>query len=189
MKNKEKLGPINSLYPSLTTIVGTQVDGKPNWLAVAHVGILNHGTPQYLSIGLHQSHYSNRGILENKTFSINVPSTEMLIVTDYVGIVTGKNTDKTMLFDTFYGELETAPMIAECPVSMELRLHDVLRYGKHEVFVGEIVQTYADARVLEDGKIHYGRVDPLLFDMPRIKYWSLGEEVGNPWNAGKAMKK
>lgn len=122
---KRKLGPVNALYPSLTTIVGTLVDGKPNWIAIAHVGILNHSSPQLLSIGVGKSHYSNKGIFENKTFSINIPSTDMLVVTDYVGIVSGKNTDKSELFETFYGELKTAPMIAECPISMELRLNQV----------------------------------------------------------------
>ena len=185
---KRKLGPVNALYPSLTTIVGTLVDGKPNWITIAHVGILNHSSPQLLSIGVGKIHYSNKGIFENKTFSINIPSTDMLVVTDYVGIVSGKSTDKSGLFDAFYGELKTAPMIAECPISMELRLNQVTDTPTHDIFIGEVVQTYADERVLEDGKIHYGKVAPLLFDFQRIKYWSLGEEVGNPWNAGKAMK-
>ena len=48
----QPIGPVNALYPMPTTLVGAMVNGKPNFLAVAHVGILNHGTPQYLSIGL-----------------------------------------------------------------------------------------------------------------------------------------
>ena len=38
------LGPVNALYPMPTTLVGATVKAKPNFLAVAHVGILNHGT-------------------------------------------------------------------------------------------------------------------------------------------------
>ena len=52
------IGPVNALYPMPTTLVGATVSGKPNFLAVAHVGILNHGTPQYLSIGLAKMHFS-----------------------------------------------------------------------------------------------------------------------------------
>ncbi len=51
--------------------------------------------------------------------------------------------------------------------------------------VGELVQTYADAAVLEEGKVDYARVAPILFDFQRIKYWSLGEEIGTPWNDRK----
>ena len=64
------IGAVNALYPMPTTLVGVTVNGKPNFLTVAHVGILNHGTPQYLSIGLGKVHYSNVGIHENRTFSI-----------------------------------------------------------------------------------------------------------------------
>ena len=98
------IGPVNALYPMPTTLVGVTVNGKPNFLAVAHVGILNHGSPQFLSIGLHKSHYSNAGIFENKAFSICLPSEALMVETDYCGIMTGKKTDKAALFDVFYGE-------------------------------------------------------------------------------------
>ena len=182
------IGPVNALYPMPTTLVGATVNGKPNFLAVAHVGILNHGTPQYLSIGLHKSHYTNAGISENKAFSICLPSEDLMIETDYCGIMTGKKTDKAALFDIFYGEVNTAPMIRQCPVNMELKLHDVLNLGKHEIFIGETVQTYADESILVDGKIDIAKLRPLLFDMASKKYWSLGPSVGNCWNAGKALK-
>ena len=182
------IGPVNALYPMPTTLVGVTVNDKPNFLAVAHVGILNHGTPQYLSIGLHKVHYSNAGIHENKTFSICLPSENLMIETDYCGIMTGKKTDKAALFDIFYGELKTAPMIQNCLVNMELKLHDVLTLGKHEIFVGQLVQTYVDDNVMANGKIDISKLRPLMFDMASKKYWSLGQSVGNCWNVGKSLK-
>lgn len=182
------IGPVNALYPMPTTLVGATVNSTPNFLAVAHVGIMNHGTPQYLSIGLHKAHYSNAGIHENKTFSICLPSEDLMVETDYCGIMTGKKTDKAALFDVFYGDLNTAPMIRQCPLNMELKLHDVLNLGKHEIFIGELVETHADDRVLIDGKIDIKRLRPLLFDMASKKYWSLGQAVGTCWNVGKSLK-
>ena len=183
------LGPVNALYPMPTTLVGATVNAKPNFLAVAHVGILNHGTPQYLSIGLNKSHHSNAGILENRTFSICLPSEDLMIQTDYCGIMTGKKTDKAALFDVFYGQLETAPMIRECPVTMELKLHDVLDFTTHDIFIGELVGTYADEAVLRDGKIDVSKLRPLLFDMASLQYWRLGEALGKCWNVGKSLKR
>ena len=183
------IGPVNALYPMPTTLVGSTVNGKPNFLAVAHVGILNHGKPQYLSIGLAKVHYSNDGIRENRTFSICLPSEDLMIETDYCGIMTGKKTDKASLFDIFYGELKTAPMIRQCPVNMELKLHDTLDYTTHDIFVGELIQTYADEGALTDGKIDIAKVKPLLFDMASVKYWRLGPAAGNCWNVGKALKR
>lgn len=183
------IGAINALYPMPTTLVGSTVNGKPNILTVAHVGILNHGTPQYLSLGLGKVHYSNAGIKENRSFSICLPSEELMVKTDYCGIMTGKKTDKAALFDIFYGELETAPMIRECPVNMELKLYDVLDFPTHDIFIGELVQTYADESVMTGGKIDISKLRPLLFDMNSVKYWRLGPDVGKCWNAGKALKK
>jgi flavin reductase (DIM6/NTAB) family NADH-FMN oxidoreductase RutF len=182
------LGPVNALYPMPTTLVGATVRTKPNFLAVAHVGIMNHGSPQYLSIGLSKSHYTNIGIHENRTFSICLPSEALLIETDYCGIMTGKKTDKAALFDVFYGEVETAPMIRQCPVNMELKLYDVLDFSAHEIFIGELVQTYADESIMADGHIDIARLKPLLFDMASKKYWALGAPLGQCWSAGKALK-
>jgi flavin reductase (DIM6/NTAB) family NADH-FMN oxidoreductase RutF len=183
------IGAVNALYPMPTTLVGATVNDKPNFLTVAHVGILNHGTPQYLSIGLGKVHYSNAGINQNRTFSICMPSEELIVETDYCGLKTGKKVDKAALFDIFYGELKTAPMIRQCPVNMELRLHDVLDFDTHDIFIGELVQTYADDKVLTNGKIDVSKLRPLLFDMASVKYWRLGEAIGNCWNVGKSLKR
>ena len=182
------IGPVNALYPMPTTLVGATVNGKPNFLTIAHVGILNHGTPQYLSIGLGKIHYSNDGIRENKTFSICLPSEGLMVKTDYCGIMTGKKTDKAALFDVFYGELKTAPMIRECLVNMELRLYDVLDFPTHDIFIGELVETYVDEAVMSDGKIDIQKLNPLLFDMASVKYYGLGQPLGNCWHVGKELK-
>lgn len=183
------IGPINALYPMPTTLVGATVKDRPNFLTVAHVGILNHGSPQYLSLGLSKVHYSNAGIKENQAFSICLPSENLMVETDYCGIMTGKKTDKASLFDVFYGELKFAPMIHQCQVNMELKLHDVLDFSTHDIFIGELFQTYADDNVLTEGKIDIEKLRPLLFDMTSVKYWSLGPSVGKCWNVGKSLKK
>jgi flavin reductase (DIM6/NTAB) family NADH-FMN oxidoreductase RutF len=190
--NRVALGGKNALYPSLTTIVGAEVDGKPNWITIAHVGIMNHAygeVPQYLSIGLHASHYTNRGIHENREFSINIPSQSMLEITDYAGLVSGEKVDKSGLFPVEHGSLVHAPLIANCPVSMELRLFQVVTLGQHEVFIGELVNTYVDEDCLTNGKPDLAQIDPLLFDFMMIDYWSVGRRTGKPWRDGKSLKK
>jgi flavin reductase (DIM6/NTAB) family NADH-FMN oxidoreductase RutF len=109
--------------------------------------------------------------------------------TDYCGIVSGKMTDKAALFDLFYGDLKTAPMIDQYPVCMECRLERTVDFTTHDVFLGEIAATYAQKEVLmADGNIDISKVKPLLFDMSSKKYWSLGKAVGICWNVGKQLK-
>lgn len=186
---KRNLGPINALYPSLMTIVGAVVNGRPNFLAVAHVGIMNHGQPQYLSFGINKQHYTGTGIVEHGQFSVCIPGQGLVVETDYVGLVSGRNTDKSRVFELFQGELPHAPLIRQCPVCMECRLARMVDFDSHDVFIGEIVATHADEAVLrEDGKIDIARVRPLLFDFSSVKYWSLGGEVAECWSVGKALK-
>jgi len=185
---KKTLGGINVLYPTPTTIVGAIVEGKPNFITIAHIGIVNHAKPFMISLSMGKPHYTNAGIKENKAFSVNIPSEDSVIATDYVGLVSGKKTDKSDVFDIFYGRLETAPMIRECPLNMECKLFDVYDTPTHDLFIGEIVETYAEESVLKDGKVDLGSVKPLLFDMSSVRYWSIGQTVAKCWNVGKKMK-
>lgn len=190
MSGKRNLGAENVLYPSLTVIVGAVVNGRPNFMAVAHVGIMNHDTPQYISVGVNKGHHTGPGIHEHREFSVNIPGEGLLVETDYVGLVSGRNTDKSGVFELYRGELEHAPLIAACPVAMECRLRQVVDFPKHDVFIGEIVATHADPAVLaENGKVDIARVRPLLFDFSSVAYWSLGQRLAGAWDAGKAMKR
>jgi len=150
---------------------------------------MNHGDPQYISFAVSKTHFSNQGILENKTFSVNIPSRDIVIETDYFGLVTGKNTDKSQILDVYYKADKKAPMLKGCPVTMECRLARTIDFETHDVFIGEILATYADDKVLVNGKLDIAKVDPLLFDMNSLNYWSLGEPVAKCWNTGKALKK
>lgn len=182
---KSKIGNQNIIYPMPVTIVGALVDGQINFINIAHVGILNASEPHLISLGMNKLHFTNSGIKENKTFSINILSTKQVIEADYVGLVSGKQTKKSDVFEVFYGDLKTAPIIKNCPLSMECQLVDIYDTKTHDVLIGEIVSTYADDEVLVEGKVDISKVDPLLFDMSNRNYWSLGEIVGKCWFEGK----
>ena len=157
--------------------------GRPNYITIAHVGIMKYTT---LSVSLHKSHHTNAGVKENGTFSVNLPSARMVKVTDYCGLVSGREVDKAALFQTFYGKLKTAPMIQECPVNMECKLIHTLDLGTHEIFIGEIAETYCDEECLTQGKGEdLARVDPILFSMSGARYFRVGEQIGLAWTRGK----
>ena len=88
--NKQKLEPVNVLYPTPTVLVGAVVDNRPNFITIAHIGIVNHARPSLISLSMGKAHYTNAGITENSAFSVNIPSEDLVAETDYVGLVTGK---------------------------------------------------------------------------------------------------
>jgi flavin reductase (DIM6/NTAB) family NADH-FMN oxidoreductase RutF len=182
---KIEVGTKNFLYPTPTTLVGANVGGKPNYITIAHVGILRYAT---ISVSMNKRHYTGAGIKENGTFSLNIPSVEMVQVTDYCGLVSGKEVDKATLFKTFYGRLRTAPMIEECPANMECQVIQTLDLGTHEVFIGEIAATYCKEDCLTQGKGEdLLKVNPILFSMSGGRYFSVGQEIGRAWDIGKSL--
>jgi len=138
---KIDIGPKNCLYPLPTTLIGTLVNGKPNFITIAHVGIMDLGS---VSLGMNKNHFTNAGIKENGTFSINIPSVKMVKKTDYCGLVSGKTENKAGLFKIFFGKLKTAPLIEEYSINMERELIKTVDFPNHDVFVGKIVTTFCD---------------------------------------------
>ena len=183
---KKKLGAKNLHYPTLTVIVGVNVNEKPNYLTVAWAGILGMDS---LYIALGKSHYSNRGIVENAAFSINIPSVKLVKETDYCGMYSGRKVDKSNVFKTFYGKLGNAPMIEECPVNMECKLVQKIEFNDHDIFIGKINETYCGSEFMTDHKPDLMKIQPILFSFIDSTYWEIGNGFAKAWSVGKDLKK
>ena len=144
--------------------------------------------PPRIAITLGKGHYTNPGIKENKTFSVSLPSKDMVEITDYCGIVSGKKTDKSEIFDLFYGELKTAPLIKNCPLSIECKLVEIVESVSNGIFIDENIGTYTEEGFLTDGKLDFRKMKPLILSQPDTAYWCLGEPVAKAWNIGKKYK-
>jgi flavin reductase (DIM6/NTAB) family NADH-FMN oxidoreductase RutF len=179
---KITLGAKNCLYPMPTTVVGANVGGKPNFITIAHVGIMDHGS---ISLSMNKLHYTNAGIKENKTFSVNIPSVDMVKETDHCGLVSGKVQDKSRVFEYFYGKLKSAPMIKNFPINMECELIKTVDMITHDVFIGRIVETFCEDSLIVDGVVDISRVRPILFAMNDRSYWEVGRKFAKAWDAGK----
>jgi flavin reductase (DIM6/NTAB) family NADH-FMN oxidoreductase RutF len=183
---KIELGAKNCLYPLPTILVGALVNGKHNYIVIAHVGIMD---PESVSLGMNKLHFTNSGIKATKTFSINIPSTKLVKETDYCGLVSGKNKNKANIFTTFYGKLITAPMIEQCSVNMECELIKTVDFPNHDIFIGKIVNTYCDQTILSDGIIDLEKVQPILFAMNDRSYYGIGKKIAKAWDIGKELIK
>lgn len=86
----------------------------------------------------------------------------MVTKTDYCGLVSGRETDKSDIFNVFYGTLGTAPMIVECPLSIECRLLEVHDLPTNDLFIGEVVASYTEEKYLTDGDPDINKIKPLL---------------------------
>lgn len=182
--NKVRVSTHSVAYPMPVVIVGAMVDGKPNFQTVAWMSRVNY-TPPMIGISLGKTHHTTKGIHAHGEFSVNLPGPSLLAVTDYVGMVSGEKVDKSRLFETFTGELPNAPMIQQCPLTIECRVNNIVNLGDDEVFIGDVVTIYADEAVTVDGAPDITKIDPILFTMPDNRYWSLGKPLGDAWSVGR----
>lgn len=169
-------------------LLGTNIGDKANFMALGWVMRAN-ANPPLLTVAVNKNHLSNQVISENKTFSVNFPCSDMMEETDYCGLVSGRREDKSKLFNVYYGELKTAPMIEECPLSLECKLFDVYQMPSNDLFIGEIVATYTEKKYLTDDKPDIKKLNPAVLTMPDNNYWNIGVNIGKAWSLGRTLKK
>lgn len=175
-------------YPMPMTLVGTRVGNRVNFMPLAWMSRVNIKPPM-LAVAVNKRHYTQEGIQETKTFSVNIPSVDLLMKTDYCGLVSGKQIDKSNVFEVFFGELETAPLIKGCPICLECKLFDVYKQlPTHYLFIGEIAAVYSEEKYLTEGKPDVKKMNPIILTMPDNKYWTIGEHAGNAWKDGRKFE-
>ena len=164
---KKNIGPKLALYPAPVTVVGTlKEDAKPNWILIAHMGILSQNK---LSLSIHASHYSTALIRKTSKLSVNIVDEAMLPAADYTGIVSANKTDKSAVFDYEMGANGT-PIVNASPLAMECEVFDVYEADGYVNFFCTIVNTYVEDEMLDEkGQINYERLKPVLFEMPTHK--------------------
>lgn len=172
--------------PSPSVIAGALVNGKPNYLTLGNYGGMSINPP-LVYISVNKAHYSNAGIKENGYFSVNIPSEDLVLKMDYVGLVSGKDVDKSGVFTTFYGSVDKAPLIEECPANVLCKVLEMVDLPNNEVFIGEIIETHVNKDCVTDDKPDITKINPVL--LGGGKYCKLGSQCGNAFSDGKALIK
>lgn len=187
---KVTMGPQYLIYPMPILLVGANVHDKPNFMAVAFCGIAN-AEPPMISIAIQHHRYTHGGIRQNLTFSVNIPSSDLIKEADYCGITSGSKVNKVEAcqFKVFYGQLNNAPLIEQCPVNLECRVVHILDLGSHSLIVGRIEETYVSESCLTNGKPDVNKIKPLIYNRaPSRHYQAFGEVVAKAFSIGEELK-
>lgn len=173
-------------YPMPVVIIGTEVNGRANFMTAAWVTNVNLEPPM-LAICLSKDHLTSKAIQENKVFSVNFPDRALAVKTDYCGLKSGKEVDKSNIFKIFYGKEQNSPLIEECPLSLSCKLSEVIHVAGDLLIIGEAVEAFSDESYLNQGEPDVKKMDLLIFTMPDNKYWSLGDYIGQAFEIGNSM--
>ena len=183
-KGSTLLGPL----PPVMVSCGTMEES--NIITVAWTGILNtHPAKTYVSI--RPQRHSYKIIKERGEFTLNLTPACLIRAADYCGMYTGAKVDKFAKCNLTKeeGYEVSCPSIAECPLSLECRVTDVVPLGTHDMFVADIVAVRADEALLDEtGKLCMERADLAAF--AHGEYFSLGKKIGKfGFSAVKKKKK
>ncbi len=177
-KIKWKGGTLLAPVPAVMVSCGTME--KPNIITIGWTGILCSDPPKtYISV--RPQRYSHGLIKESGKFVINLTTESLVKATDFCGVRSGRDNDKFAkcgLTAVPAHELSDAPVIAECPVSLECKVTDIIPLGSHDMFMADIVAVDVDPSLVDEkGALHLGRAG--LISYAHGDYFAQGKKLGD----------
>jgi flavin reductase (DIM6/NTAB) family NADH-FMN oxidoreductase RutF len=180
-----KLDQKYSPYQMPCVIIGSIVDDKPNFMICTWVSRVNRNPPLWIA-SINKKHYTMIGIKEKNLFSINFPSEDLIKKVDYIGITSGRDKDKSSLFEIFYGELNV-PLIKDCTTSIELKVKKLIELSDHYIVLGRAINSYIGEAFQTNGIPDMKKMKPIIYTGAKRNptYWILGEKLGDAFKLGK----
>lgn len=177
MKTEWKGGTLLAPVPAVLVTVGDDVTS--NIITIGWTGIVCSEPPKtYVSI--RPERYSHGLLMANREFCINLVPTSMAEVCDYCGMVTGRKVDKWEKCRLTKEKSATiaTPRIAECPLSLECRVTDVLSLGSHDMFLADITKVALEETLLDaEGRLDMARA--ALCCYAHGTYYAVGDMLGH----------
>ncbi len=178
------------IAPLPPVMVSCGAGDKKNIITVAWTGIINTVPPKtYISV--RPSRHSYDIIRDSGEFVINLTPASLVRAADFAGMYTGAKKDKFAELSLTAEECEhvSCPAIAECPLSLECRVSEVIALGSHDMFLADIVGVRVEESLLDkNGKLCIERAD--LAAYAHGEYFALGKKLGRfGFSAVKNKKK
>ena len=188
---KKQLGPSDVIFPVPAALVVSGAGATANIIAVSWIGIVS-STPPTIGISLNKNRYSLELIRKTHEFTVNLPATNHFREADYCGLTTGRkrNKFKDIGFTPLPGSVVNTPIIQECPYNIECKVVREIELGDYVLILGEILETHVEAEHFDPSnraKINIASLQPLVYCAVIREYWSLGEQLGKGFDAGKTL--
>jgi flavin reductase (DIM6/NTAB) family NADH-FMN oxidoreductase RutF len=140
---------------------GDLLAGTANIIAVSFCMPVSK-TPPLIACAIGRSAYSCELIERTQEFIVNVPSRALEPKVYYCGFHSGAHVDKFKVtgLTPLPARQVKAPIIAECVAWMECTVHQEVETGDKNLFVGEVLEAYADDAVVHrEQTVEYAQGD------------------------------
>lgn len=186
---KKSIGAKTLVYPTPVFVVGTyDLNGKPNVMTAAWGGICC-SVPPCVAIALREATYTYGNLMEQKAFTISLPTESYIKQADYFGMVSGKKVDKFAVsgLTPVKSDLVNAPYVKEFPFVLECKVIHYYKIGLHTQFIGEILDIKVDEEVLGEKGTDITKIKPVLWAPDNGGYYSIGQLLGKAFSLGKDL--
>ncbi len=156
---REYWKPGNMLYPLPSVMVSCQrPGGKPNIITIAWTGTICSDPPM-LSISVQPIRYSHSILLETKEFVVNLVDEKTTFAMDMCGVKSGRDIDKfkELNLTAIPSKTVACPSIAECPVSIECKVSDIIHLGSHDMFLAKVSAVSVEAEYMDEKEVRHGQ--------------------------------
>lgn len=169
------------LHPMHTVLVScVGKTAKPNIITLAWA-MPTSIDPPLVAISIRPERHSYALIEETKEFAVNIPTMRILRETLFCGRVSGNKHDKFK--ETGLTPLPArrvkSPIIKECVAHLECNLHSQFTTGDHTIFIGEIVEAYADKEAFLEGEYDLKKAK-MIFHIGGNEFATLGTRIFKP---------
>ncbi len=167
------------LHPMHTVLVTCGEAEKANIITLAWA-MPTSINPPLVAISVRPTRHSFRLIKETREFVVNIPTMEIVEETLFCGRRSGKKHDKfkETNLTPFPAKTVKTSIVKECIAHLECRLKKSFTTGDHTIFLGEIVEAYADKGTFkEEFDIRKAK---LVFHVGGNKFATLSPRIVEP---------
>jgi len=123
--------------------------------------------PPRISISIRSIRYSHTLIRATREFVVNIPSPAQRVLTDYVGVVSGKKENKIAIANLNLAPAThvRTPLLADCAVNIECVVEHEIELDSHTMFIGLVKAVHVEEALLDaNGDVDFDRAVGIAYD-------------------------
>lgn len=158
-------------------VTSMNAEGKVNVFTIGWVSTVCT-KPPVIAVGIRPERLSYDYIKESQECVINLTTKDMVRITDYCGVISGKREDKIQKLNLKLnpGVSISTPSLEISPVALECKVKSITPLGTHDMFLLDIINVKVNENLLDDkGKIRFDRANLIAYS--HGEYFGLENKV------------
>lgn len=178
-------------FPMPVLMIATYCDdGKVDVMNMAWGGVC---AENMVALNLDEEHKTSENIKKRGAFTLSIADVAHIAEADFFGCATGNKMADKFERSGMRAVKSTrvdAPVVEEFPLTLECKVVECRHTAYGFRVLREIVNVLADEKILDEkGKPDPKKLNALVFDQFQSGYYTIGEKVGQAWNAGVGLLK